>query len=336
MLAKDRGFVVVTDYLEANTGNDVSDAIQKIIDENPMRTIYFPDGEYILAKPICTSAKPENSVSFCLSNYAVLKASDDWSDNEAMVRIGAAEPYNTISVNGSNYSFYGGIIDGNGVANGIAIESGRETAIRNVSIKHTFIGLHIKHGANSNSSDADIDTVNIVGNNKKGSIGVLIMGSDNTLTNMRIASVETGVRIFGAGNFMRNLHPLFIYNGECDYVDSCAFDDQSSGNWYDFCYSDNFAVGFKMLDWTVSIYQTCFCYWYSTNGGVEIGFKSGGKLNSIISKSKVHLKQGAAHRSYIEAEAGGGGKIDQPIFDVNMNQNDSYKEYLADCVLWPK
>ena len=29
------GYVVVTDYLEANTGKDVSDAIQKIIDENP-------------------------------------------------------------------------------------------------------------------------------------------------------------------------------------------------------------------------------------------------------------------------------------------------------------
>ena len=47
MLEKDRGFVVVTDYLEANTGNDVSDAIQKIIDENPMRTIYFPDGDFL-------------------------------------------------------------------------------------------------------------------------------------------------------------------------------------------------------------------------------------------------------------------------------------------------
>ena len=29
------GYVVVTDYLEANPGKDVSDAIQKIIDENP-------------------------------------------------------------------------------------------------------------------------------------------------------------------------------------------------------------------------------------------------------------------------------------------------------------
>ena len=78
--AKSLGYVVVTDYLEANTGKDVSDAIQKIINENPKRTIYFPDGEYVLAKPICTSGNPENAVALHLSNFATLKASDDWSD----------------------------------------------------------------------------------------------------------------------------------------------------------------------------------------------------------------------------------------------------------------
>ena len=39
------GYVIVTDYVKANTGEDVSDAIQKIINENPHRTIYFPDCE---------------------------------------------------------------------------------------------------------------------------------------------------------------------------------------------------------------------------------------------------------------------------------------------------
>ena len=51
------GYVVVTDYLKANTGEDVSDAIQQIINDNPHRTIYFPDGEYILAKPARDAAE---------------------------------------------------------------------------------------------------------------------------------------------------------------------------------------------------------------------------------------------------------------------------------------
>ena len=38
----------------------------------------------------------------------------------------------------------GGIIDRASVADGISIDGGRETAVRNVSIKHTGIGLHIK------------------------------------------------------------------------------------------------------------------------------------------------------------------------------------------------
>ena len=67
------GYVVVTDHLNANTGEDVSDAIQKLINENPHRTIYFPDGEYIIAKPICTSANPENAVSIMLSDFATIK-----------------------------------------------------------------------------------------------------------------------------------------------------------------------------------------------------------------------------------------------------------------------
>ena len=336
MNGKDLGYVIATDYLDVNSGVDVSDAIQRMIDENPMRTLYFPDGEYILAKPICTSARPERSVSFELSNYAIFRAASDWSDSEAMVRIGAAEPFNTIYTAGSNYAFHGGIIDGSGIANGIAIESGRETSIRNVSIKNTFIGLHIKDGANSSSSDADIDTVNIVCNNKKGSIGVLVVGFDNTLTNMRIAKAETGVKLIGSGNFLRNIHPLFIYRGECDYQDSCGFDDQSYGCWYDFCYSDNFAVGFKMKEQTMSVYQTCFCFWYSAHGGVEIGFKSEGRMNSIISKSKVSLRDDVAYASYLDALPEGGGRIDQPLFKTELNKNDAYKHYLTDEVIWAK
>ena len=49
--------------------------------------------------------------------------------------------------------------------------------------------FHIKKGANNLSSDADITGVNIVGNGTTDSIGVLIEGFDNTLTNMRIANV---------------------------------------------------------------------------------------------------------------------------------------------------
>ena len=334
------GYVVVTDYVEANTGKDVSDAIQKIINENPKRTIYFPDGEYILAKPICTSANPEHAVSLHLSTFAVLKASDDWSDTEAMVRIGGAEPFNTIYVNGSNYYLTGGVIDGNMKANGVSIDSGRETCIHHISIKHTFIGLYIKRGANSGSSDADIETVNIVGNNRPDSIGVLIEGYDNTLTNMRIAAVQTGVMLKSGGNFLRNIHPLFIYGyeyAEHDYIDfskSVAFHDVSSTNWYDYCYSDQMATGFRLGKDSKAILLNCFAMWYSANGNKEVAIECDGQYNATATNLRVHFRGDTTNNALLTVgEEGGHGIIENPVTCEDLIHNKTYKDYLVGKVL---
>ena len=340
--ASSLGYVLITDYAMPNTGEDVSDAIQKAIDENPHRTIYFPDGEYILGKPIATSAHPDRAVSLNLSNFAVLKASDNWRDQEAMVRLGGAEAANNIHLAGSNYYFSGGVVDGNGRAKGIAIESGRETLITRTSIKNTQVGIHIKRGANSGSSDADIVTVNIVGNAKPESIGVLLEGHDNTLTNMRIAAVQTGVLIRSGTNSLSNIHPLFIYApelhdrnpdmyGEVDLIDyskSIGFDDVSNGtNWYDFCYSDQMATGFRFRSGS-AVFQNCFVMWYNTNGSHEIGFDCTGRFNSSILNCQVWLKSGVETCIFLRVAEKGFGVVENPIFNDNLNTDKSYLDYL--------
>ena len=340
--ASSLGYVLITDYAMPNTGEDVSDAIQKAIDENPHRTIYFPDGEYILGKPIATSGHPDRAVSLNLSNFAVLKASDSWRDQEAMVRLGGAEAANNIHLAGSNYYFSGGVVDGNGRAKGIAIESGRETLITRTSIKNTQVGIHIKRGANSGSSDADIVTVNIVGNAKPDSIGVLLEGHDNTLTNMRIAAVQTGVLIKSGTNSLSNIHPLFIYApelhdrnpdmyGEVDLIDyskSVGFDDVSNGtNWYDFCYSDQMATGFRFRSGS-AVFQNCFVMWYNTNGSHEIGFDCTGRFNSSILNCQVWLKSGVETCIFLRVAEKGFGVVENPIFNDNLNTDKSYLDYL--------
>ena len=328
------GYLVVTDYVTPNTGADLSDALQKIIIDNPHRTIYFPDGVYTISKPICTPANPDNSVSLKLSTYAVIKASDDWSSDEAMVRMGGIDPYNSIDIVGSNYSFKGGVLDGNGVANGISIDSGRETLIREVSIKHTKIGLHIKRGANYGSSDCDIEGVNIVGNGKADSIGVLCEGWDNTFTNMRIASVHVGVMLTSAGNSFRNIHPLYIFTPELEaaYENSYGFCELGGRNWYSMCYSDQFATGFKMSDNEKSTYSDCFMFWYSPKGNKQVGFEARGKFNSIIRSCSVsfHPESKPEHNAYIKiGEKGGNGVIDTPLTDTPHLLDESYKDYLS-------
>ena len=82
-------YVVVTDYITPNTDKDLAGAIQELIDKNPNRTIYFPDGVYIIAKPIIISGEATDSVSLELSDGAVIKAASTWKSTK-------------ITINGSN------------------------------------------------------------------------------------------------------------------------------------------------------------------------------------------------------------------------------------------
>lgn len=333
--ARDRGYVIVTDYVQPNTGEDTADALQKIIDTHPQRTIFFPDGEYLISKPISTSGKHDLAVSLELSNFAVIKAmAEKWDSTDCMVRLGGQNPEFIIRENGTNNYISGGIIDGSNVAKGLSIEGAREYSVRYLSIKHVTQGLYIKYNPEYGSNDSDICNVNIYGSGDKDSIGVLVEGYDNTLTNMRIANFQTGVKLTGAGNFLRNLHPLFIYGDKLDYADSIGFDDYE-GNWYDICYPDNFAVGFRMQSNSASTYSNCFCYWYSSNGGVETGFQAVGKFNAVVSNCKVDFHGDTKNTYLAVGEAGGGGLIENPRFNESLCHDDeAYRDYLSGRVVW--
>ena len=327
------GYVVVTDTIPNDGSADVSDAIQQLIDNNPNRTIYFPDGTYILGKPILTPAHPKKSVALKLSTFAVLKAAETWDSDEAMVRLGASHPANDIYTIGSNYSFTGGIVDGSGIAKGISIDGGRETMIRDVSIKHVRIGIHIKYGANSGSSDADIFGVNIIGNGAADSVGVLLEGYDNTLTNMRIARVFTGIELRSAGNSMRNLHPLYT----CDYTDygnSCGFLDYAGNNWYNFCYSDHFGIGFRTVSTernrnVRNIYDSCFTMWYAARGDVHTAFRADGKFNSVLTNFNIGFHHQQEKNVVLSVgEPGGRGVFNRLSVNPKKCTDDTYKEYL--------
>ena len=333
-------YLVVTDYIKADTKEDVSDALQALILNNPNRTLFFPDGEYLLSKPICTPANPRHAVSLKLSAFAKLKASDDWSDSEAMIRLGAAEPFNDIYTPGSNYAFEGGIIDGSGKANGISIDSGRETTIRNVSIKNTEIGIHIKWGANNRSSDADIHSVNIVGNNTASSIGVLLEGHDNTLTNMRIASVHVGIRADSGGNIFRNIHPLYIFAGENEteesYRSSVAFMDRWNDNYYDICYSDQFCTAFSMQSSSRNIYTNSYIMWYAACAE-ETAFRAEGSFNAVVRTPRINFLSGTKNTVLTVTEAGGSGMLESPMInDLSLLSDDTYLDYLSGKVITPK
>ena len=325
---------VVTLGIVPDTGEDLADKIQEVIDSNPNTTLFFPDGVYLVSKPIKTSAKYDESVSLSLSNYAEIKATGSWSGgtNDAIIMLGARNPYNTIYKPGSNYFLEGGIINGNGKANGVSIDSGRETRIEGVSIKNTVVGLRIKYGANSGSSDADISNVNIVCNSRKNTIGVLVEGYDNTFQNMRISGAQIGVYAKVGGNFFRDIHPLIgdmnLYSGSVGFY-------VEGGNWFDVCYADNFETGFK-VGASSSTFTNCYVFWYYKNESTpkiskEIGFHFTGKFNSTIKDSIVSFKnEENVENAYIKVgESGGYGVIYNPRIS-SKNDDNTYLDYTVE------
>ena len=337
------GVTSVTSFgLYPDSGSDVSDLIQVIIDTNPNTTLYFPDGEYLVKKPIKTSARYDESVSLWLANYAEIKATSDWTGGaeDAIIMLGARNYHNDAKKPGSNYFLDGGIINGNGIANGVTIDSGRETRISNVSIKNTEIGLYIKYGANSGSSDADINNVNIICNNSPTSVGLLIDAYDNTVSYMRIGNAKIGVHMKRGGNFLRYIHPL---GGDLskNYVGSIGFYNEGGDNWYDVCYADQFETGFKVNE-SPCIFSNCFVYWWYNNKSdgtwksyqiqKEIGFEFTGKFNATIENTRVNFQNNTKNGGNVEnvymkvAKTGGSGIVYNPRIH-NYNDDKTYQTY---------
>lgn len=323
------GFVNVADFVAADGKSDAADGIQRLIDANPNRTLWFADGTYLLTKPICTPADPRRSVDLQLSNYAILKAAPGWTNAEAMVRLGGIHPANNIRTPGSVYSLSGGIVDGSGVAKGVSIDSGRETRVRRVSMKNVFVGLHIKQGANNNSSDCDISDVNIVGNCRPGSIGVFVESCDNTLSNMRIADVQTGLKFTGSGNLLMNLHPLYTSSKE-QYAESIGFHDLGRNNTYNRCYSDHFSTGFLFGRETGgAVLDACIAFWYAPSKGFRhTAIRCEGKFSAHVSDMMIGFRGAEAVNTVLEVgENDGSGYLRDIKVDKRLI-NETTKTYL--------
>ncbi len=307
-------FVIVTDYV--SLGSDVSDAVQKLINEHPNRTLYFPDGTYRFSKPITTPADPTKTVSLRLSNYAIFTPTTNYErvEGQGLVRLGATDqPKNTTNANkaGSSFYFMGGIIDMAGGGTAISVEGGRDVLVTNFAIRGSDVGIHIQ----TDYVDVDSGVVAGSGTNaykSKTTMGVLVEGSYNTVNNMRICSITVGVKLTEGNNVLRNLHPLYTTDNN---PDSAGFWDESTGNFFDYCYSDNFAIGFHLADGNSSVLNGCFAFWYNKMPNRHWGIRQMGKFNSIVRNTRIDNCQAAdSDNAYIWVEqTGGKGAIIDPI-----------------------
>ena len=313
-------------------GEDCADALQALVDANPNRTISIPDGVYLLSHPVATPADPRLAVSLALADFAVLKAAPDFPAHQPMVRLGGTHPANDIRTPGSVYSFSGGVIDGSGVAAGIAIESGRETRVRDVSMKNVWYGLKILRGANNGSSDCDVRDVNVVGNREPGSVGVLLFAHDNTLSNMRIADCQVGVRIRAGGNLLTNVHPLWTSPAD-QYDGGIGFDVGADNCSFLRCYSDHFSTGWRFRKGSDRcVLDGCIAFWYAaTPGRRHTAIRSDGPFEAVVVGMRIGFKDLQAVNTVLQLGAPGGqGVIADPRLFPNLLNDpaDAFRDHL--------
>ena len=332
----DAGCVLVSDHVKANTGKDVSDAIQKLVEDNPNRTLYFPDGEYLISKPIETYADPDKTVSFRFSNYAIIRPVDEWTRGEPLIKLGAKGSAGDKTNVGNVYVVEGGILDGKNVTDAIWVMNGGNVSIRYMAIKYAVVGIHVKKVEGLSDPTVDVNTVNIIGSGTVDSIGVLLETDDNTLSNMRIAANQISVKVLSNNNMLRNLHPLYVFrstiNAEETFKDSIAFCDLGTRNYYDNCYSDQFANGFYLGEGNASVFNCCFAYWYTVGYVHHNAFVCEGKFDAVIRMTDAEFDiwtDGIECNFLLVGEDGGVGTIDSVFYNPDkVSENDVTSDYL--------
>ena len=327
-------FVIVTDYVRANTGLEVDYYVQQLIDLNPHRTIYFPAGEYIFGSPITTAADARYSVSLLLDDGAVIKASDSWrakGELDALICLGGNNFKNDIATPGSYYLLQGGVLDGNDKTSGVAIEGGRETVVRNLCIRNAKIGLNVRKATNNTSSDCDFEDITIIGSNKPGSIGINNLAADNNFTTIRIYDVQIGITGTSGGHiqdvFIVNNHPEKLYSGTVGITSTCSF---ISG-----CYVENFETAYQ--DPRSELIE-CTAAWTSDLCKRQVFFNRTKKGTDPLSGCRAIFRavEGAeiifAKGNLVEHKS-----TMDVAFDESLVTNDSYKKLTGDNkIVWIK
>lgn len=310
--------LVVTEHIDVS--GDIADALQKLINDNPGRTIDFPDGEYTISKPITIPADTAKGVSLRLSDFTVIKAADSWSNEGAMIQMAVGERKADSEPNSFNIT--GGTIDANGVAKAVSIENAKDILLANVGIVNALVGVEIKAGA------ADIENIVITGNGAAESVGLIVGGSDCTAANIRISNVMNGVKVTGDNNAFKS---VFAVCSE-DSKDTCGFYDTGAGSRYDMCQSEHFSTAFRMGENTNAIYYACYVKWNNADNDQHWAFVADKQYNSLIRNCSVDFDFADCDGSFlVVGETGGEGQIIYPMIGGKDNiENVAYKSYLVE------
>ena len=274
-------------------GDGITDdtlAIQAIIDNNPNRTIYFPEATYLISQPLVTPANYLKSVQLKLDKYSIIKASNNFT-GDYVIDLGGKDNNDQSMYNiGVLYGIDGGIIDCNNITGGIKVY-GISPTVTNCEIRNcSKIGVYLPLGMHNGSADAFISNLHIFGNNSLESIGLKCEAADNTFEDIRIYKTQVGVHVTHGANYFKNIHCLYSNDNLTNYNSSIGFYIKSWNNSFYQCYIDQYSTGFYIDGNYRNYFYTPYVFYWQGGNYSHTAFYCNGLFACFIDNPWIEFK----------------------------------------------
>ena len=251
---------------------DDSTAIQNIIDNNPGKTLYFPQGDYGITTPINLYKQNDKLVNIIMDNNATIKNISN-TTIETLFNVGYDENgiHNRFLFPNTSY-IKGGTLDCHNTNYGIKVYPLlRLLEISDVNfIKINNTGLLSDYDSGNNIEVGNLHINNCyfqgLSSNESNSTAIVINSTDNDIRNITIDRTKKGITVNGWGNNFINIHATAMFTNtpsSSQRNDTICFECNNTNSWNSFnnCYSDTYAIGFK-VNGSMLYLTECKTYWY--------------------------------------------------------------------------
>lgn len=287
-------FINVKEYGAKGDGiTDDTEAIQFCIDNFPHKTIYLPDGRYLLSHELKIYADNEKQINLYLENNAELFSN---TQINSLLNIGLGENlYDRYKV-GNICNITGGIWNCENVIYGIYMNTTRkQNKLFNMNLINVGkYGIYIKRTSDANASSNHI-LKNIFIHCKGSefnSTGLYIRGLDNSFNTIIIAKATIAIDLKGGGNLFNDIDLVASYTTP-ELLTSDEYDktiglnvDTAGVNFFNNLYIDTYANSIVIVNKNSELFINNFytVFWKQESSFTTslLYFKQAPKLLSII------------------------------------------------------
>lgn len=287
-------FINVKEYGAKGDGiTDDTEAIQFCIDNFPHKTIYLPDGRYLLSDELKIYADNEKQINLYLENNAELFSN---TQINSLLNIGLGKNlYDRYKV-GNICNITGGIWNCENVLYGIYMNSTRkQNKLFNMNLINVGnYGIYMERTSDSNASSNHILTnifIHCKGS-EFNSTGLYIRGLDNSFNSIRIAKATIAIDLKSGGNLFNDIDVVASYTTpgsltSDEYDKTIGLNvDTAGANFISNLYIDTYANSIVIVNGNCELFINNFytVFWKQESSFTTslLYFKQNPKLLSII------------------------------------------------------